>query len=205
MRNPYEVLGVREGAGEEEIKVAYKKLVKKYHPDQYANNPLSDLAEEKLKEINEAYDSLMKNRGSNSYQNQDYHNAYQGQYNSNNPPYEFIQIREMILRGELYQAEKKLESIRTQDGEWHFLRGVIYLRKGWYDQAYQHIQLAVNTDPSNQEYRSVLDNLRNQNTAYRNMGTGRGYHQNDLCDMCSFLICTDCCCEAMGGDCIRCI
>ena len=61
--NPYEVLGVSEGASEEEIKKAYKELVKKYHPDRYQNNPLSDLAEEKLQEINEAYDMLMKGSG----------------------------------------------------------------------------------------------------------------------------------------------
>ena len=61
--NPYEVLGVREGASEAEIKAAYKKLVKKYHPDRYANNPLADLAEEKMQEINQAYDMLMNNSG----------------------------------------------------------------------------------------------------------------------------------------------
>lgn len=55
MKNPYEVLGIKEGASEEEIRKAYKDLVRKYHPDKYANNPLSDLAEEKMKEINEAY------------------------------------------------------------------------------------------------------------------------------------------------------
>ena len=63
--NPYEVLGVSENASDEEIKKAYKELVKKYHPDKYQDNPLADLAEEKLQEINEAYDILMKgNRGS---------------------------------------------------------------------------------------------------------------------------------------------
>lgn len=47
MKNPYEVLGIKEGASEEEIRRAYKELARKYHPDKYANNPLSDLAEEK--------------------------------------------------------------------------------------------------------------------------------------------------------------
>ena len=61
MKNPYEVLGIREGASEDEIKKAYRELVKKYHPDQYRDNPLSKLAEEKLREVNEAYDHLMKN------------------------------------------------------------------------------------------------------------------------------------------------
>ena len=62
--NPYEVLGVSEGADEETIKRAYKELVKKYHPDKYVNNPLADLAAEKMKEVNKAYDMLTKNKGS---------------------------------------------------------------------------------------------------------------------------------------------
>ena len=66
MDNPYEVLGIREGASDEEIKAAYKELVKKYHPDRYQNNPLADLAEEKLREVNEAYDYLMKTRSTGS-------------------------------------------------------------------------------------------------------------------------------------------
>jgi len=70
MNNPYEVLGVKPGASESEIRAAYKNLVKKYHPDKYQNNPLADLAEEKMQEINEAYDILMKNRPSG---NQSYH------------------------------------------------------------------------------------------------------------------------------------
>ena len=56
MKNPYEVLGIKEGASDEEIKKAYRELVKKYHPDKYVNNPLADLAAEKMKEINDAYE-----------------------------------------------------------------------------------------------------------------------------------------------------
>ena len=60
--NPYEVLGVSENADEETIKKAYKELVKKYHPDRYINNPLADLAAEKMKEINKAYDIITNKR-----------------------------------------------------------------------------------------------------------------------------------------------
>ena len=57
MTDPYIVLGVKPDASDEEIKRAYRELARKYHPDNYQNNPLADLAEEKMKEINEAYDT----------------------------------------------------------------------------------------------------------------------------------------------------
>ena len=58
MTDPYKVLGVSPSATDEEVKDAYRKLAKKYHPDQYADSPLKDLADEKMKEINEAYDQI---------------------------------------------------------------------------------------------------------------------------------------------------
>ena len=64
--NPYEVLGVKPGASQDEIKSAYRKLVKQYHPDQYVDNPLKDLAEEKLAEVNRAYEMLKNTSGSSN-------------------------------------------------------------------------------------------------------------------------------------------
>ena len=62
MRDPYDVLGVSRNATEEEIKKAYKALSRKYHPDANINNPNKEEAEEKFKEIQQAYQQIMKAR-----------------------------------------------------------------------------------------------------------------------------------------------
>ncbi|MBQ9083758.1 MAG: DnaJ domain-containing protein [Clostridia bacterium] len=69
MNDPYKVLGVSPTASDEEIKTAYRNLAKKYHPDNYADSPLSDLASEKMKEVNEAYDEIVRTRRSASSYN----------------------------------------------------------------------------------------------------------------------------------------
>ena len=80
MSDPYSVLGVKPDASDEEVNRAYRELARKYHPDNYQNNPLADLAEEKMKEINEAYDAITRMRSGGSsggYQSQ---GSYQGGY-----------------------------------------------------------------------------------------------------------------------------
>lgn len=62
MSDPYQVLGVPRGATEEEIKKAYRALSRKYHPDANVNNPNKAQAEEKFKEIQGAYQQVMKER-----------------------------------------------------------------------------------------------------------------------------------------------
>ena len=62
MTDPYKVLGVSPSATDEEVKDAYRQLAKKYHPDQYSGSPIAELADEKMKEINEAYDEIVSQR-----------------------------------------------------------------------------------------------------------------------------------------------
>ncbi len=205
MRNPYEVLGVRENASNEEIKKAYRELAKKYHPDQYGDNPLRELAENKMKEINEAYDYLVKN--GDSHQNTYNQSTYEGSssnnsnYGGNNPLYSTIRMN--IQNGNIAAAEQALSSMSTRDAEWNFLMGVIHYRKGWYDSAQSLISTACRMEPSNFEYRQFLKNISYQNSGYRQSYGGRS--DSDFCDMCLKLWCLDSMCECMGGDCIPCI
>lgn len=207
MRNPYEVLGVREGASIDEIKKAYKELVKKYHPDQYRGNPLSDLAEEKLKEINQAYDYLMKQYEKNGTQYSNQSNSYSSSSSYGSDSSLYSQIRMNIMNGNIQAAESLLNRVSMKDAEWYYLRGLIYMRKGWYNEAVKSINTAVNMDPSNMEYRDALNRIAYANNRYQNYGYDRRYGAGgtDICSMCECLVCSDCCCECMGGDLINCI
>ncbi len=208
MRDPYEVLGIREGTNIEGIKRAYKELVKKYHPDQYQNNPLSDLAEEKLKEINEAYDYLMKKAEARDRAGSTGYRAEQNQRGSRNDTdrHFYDQARGHINTGNLDTAESILNGISVRDGEWYFLKGLVFMRRGWYNDAIVNLRTAVDMEPDNYEFRDALNRVMNANRQYRSaVYDRRGYGAGpDICSICQVLICMDCCCECMGGDFIRC-
>ncbi|MBQ7871665.1 MAG: DnaJ domain-containing protein [Oscillospiraceae bacterium] len=193
MKDPYEVLGVPHGASEEEIKKAYRELARKYHPDRYVDNPLADLAQEKMKEINEAYDILTKG-GASSASQSSRSTGYTGG-TSGSGSAAFAQVRRLIQQGDLNAAESVLDGISAHTAEWYYLRGVIAQRRGWMDEAAQNFRIAVQMDPNNVEYRSAL-----------NQTSGRGaytyrqeqYQDNDdaLCNLCGSLMCLNCLCNS---------
>lgn len=191
MRNPYEVLEIKEGSSQEEIKKAYRNLAKKYHPDQYGSNPLKDLAEEKMREINEAYDILSKNSSEN-YSNK---NSY------GNPTY--AEIRKDISSRRFMDAEEKLNTIKMRDAEWNFLYGIVLMNKGWHDSGYNYIKTACSLDPNNLEYRQTLNSFNERTKNYSNNYYRRN-DKDDFCDCCIKLWCADSLCECCGGDLISC-
>lgn len=198
MTNPYKILGIKENSTEQEIKIAYRELAKKYHPDQYGDNPLKDLAEDKMREINEAYNYLLKNNKNNNSR-EDYSNEnYNSEYNN------FNEIRMYIQRGDITSAERALNNLKVRDAEWNYLMGMVHLKKGWNDSAYNYISTACRLAPNNFEYRKALNMINSRNTGYRQSYYGNSRGNDGACDMCLKLWCLDSICECFGGDCIPC-
>lgn len=197
MKDPYSVLGVDPGASDDEIKKAYRELARKYHPDNYQNNPLADLAEEKMKEINEAYDAVTKARSGSgssygtSSRSGTYSSGYQQQGYRGSSSSAYAQVRQMINMGNLDGAERILQG-ENKTGEWYFLMGSIAYRRGWLDEARQNYQIACQMEPQNPEYRQALSMMQQGGYAYRSndmMGAGC-----DSADCCTTMLCMNCLC-----------
>ena len=201
MKDPYIILGVDRNATEDEVKKAYRELARKYHPDNYADNPLSDLASEKMKEINDAYDAIMAERRAGASRK----NGGQSGYSSAQSA--FPEVRSLINQNRLEQAQEVLDGVppHHRNAEWYFLNGTVLYRRGWFDQAYTSFATAARMDPHNMEYQNAVRNAQRQQGAQYNPYRSYG-GQSDCtgCDVCQGLICADCCCECMGGDLIRC-
>ena len=187
MKDPYEVLNVAKDASDDEIKKAYRDLARKYHPDNYVDNPLADLAQEKMKDINAAYEEIQRRRSGGSsggtYGGGAYGGAgrtYGGGYGGGYGPWSgstqggnsvYSQVRMAIMQGNLARAEALLNACNDHNAEWHFLKGSICYRRGWLDEAKRYYQTALQMDPGNAEYRQAVEFMERG---------GRGQGQGDV-------------------------
>ena len=196
MKDPYEVLGVPRSASKDEIKAKYRELAKKYHPDNYVGTPLADMANEKMQEVNEAYDAIMNGTAGNPYSS------------AGSSLNDYTQVRELMRRGDLDAAEQILESMPQtgRESQWYYLKGQINYQRGWTDQAFTYFATAHNMEPNNAEYRHAFENLSRQRSGgFRTSSRHNSSNADcDTCSICQGLLCADCCCECMGGDCIPC-
>lgn len=209
MNDPYKTLGVSPNATDDEIKKAYRELARKYHPDKYRDSDLADLASEKMKEINAAYEEIRKMRASGNTSSGTGRGGY-GQYgagqsyagstsSSGNPKYG--EVRRLINTDNINAAEQILDSIPANDrnAEWQFLKGCVEVKRGHYVDAQRYFDTACSMDPYNNEYRAAQDRLRSRAAGY-----GQGYNTSgssggcSVCDICTGLMCADCLCSCCG-------
>lgn len=199
MQDPYRVLGVPQGASEDEIKKAYRTLAKKYHPD--VNNG-SPEAEARMKEVNEAYSQIMKMRREGTSYNQSsstggygagYNSGgYSGYYGSgfggyggsygyggytgqqhqsasSNNPL-LTAARNYVRSGHYAEAMNVLNGIQERNAEWYYLSGEANLGLGNRVAALNYARQAVSMDPNNFEYHSLLARLEGRNASYQSNG-----------------------------------
>lgn len=226
-KDPYEVLKVSRNASDEEIKSAYREMSRKYHPDANINNPLADLAEEKFKEVQEAYDCIMKERQSGA---QSYSYGYQGGYQSYSGQSQgdtgqngsgasgssFDQeaglrqdVQRMISERRYRDALNALSRIRNRNAEWYYLSAAANMGYGNNILAHDHAVQAVNMEPQNPVYRQLLNQLEWNRQRYQSQSPyGGSQGQNNSCgtgNFCCDLWIADSLCECMGGDLCPCM
>ena len=212
MTDPYKVLNIAPTATDDEVKHAYREMARKYHPDNYHDNPLADLAQEKMKEINEAYEQIQKQRKSGgtpnaSYQEQSgsasYGYGYSGGYQRSGGASGMQQVRIAINNGDISLAERLLNESQDRGAEWNYLMGIVCSRRGWMDDARRCLETACRMEPGNAEYRQALQMLSGSGSyrpaGYRGFGT-MSYGD----DTCMHLCAAWSCCVLSGGRCFFC-
>ena len=178
MDDPYKVLGVEPGASDEEIKKAYRRLAKKYHPDL---NPGDEVAARKMKEVNAAYERI---KNPEKYQSSQSGNTGYGGYNQYDPfgwgSYGGYQQRttqsgdqyqraaEQYIRfGQYQQAINALSNSAEKNARWYYLSAVAHYGMGNQVTALEHIRRAVSMEPDNQEYLNLLNRIEYGGSNYR--------------------------------------
>lgn len=198
--NPYEVLGVPRNASNDEVKKAYRQLCKKYHPDSYMDNPLADLAEEKFKEVQAAYEQIMKEREGGGY-------SYSGGSNSGSyeQSTELQTVHSYINARRFYDALNVLSRISNRNAAWYYYSALANMGVGNNLVAVDHAKQAAAMEPGNIEYANLVNQLQFRGQQYQTTGYGYGRPSMGTGNLCCDLWCLDTMCECMGGDLCSCM
>ena len=175
-QDPYKVLGVSRDASDDEIKQAYRRLAKQYHPDR---NPGDQEAAKKMQQINAAYEQIKnpeKAQPSGGYNPYGGYGGY-GSYSKHSSADEYQQAAFQYIRfGRYREALNALSNCAQRNARWYYLSALANNGLGNQVTALEHIRRAVSMEPDNQEYLFALEQIQNGGTAYRQQaGNYRGF------------------------------
>lgn len=199
MLDPYSVLGVSRDASMDEIKKAYRSLSRKYHPDANVNNPNKDQAEEKFKQIQQAYDQIVKDRerGSSSDAWGAGYDPYGRGYQQNSQRSVELQAAMNYINAQHFQeAMNVLNRMSERNGEWYYCHAVANAGLGNLASALEDARYALQLEPDNRQFQQLYQQLQSGGQWYQNMGTGYGYPNQsvDLGRCCWQCMCINCLC-----------
>lgn len=207
MRSPYDILGVPASASDDEIKKAYRNLSRKYHPDANVNNPDKERAEERFKEVQQAYRNIMDEREGKTggYGNAGYGGfggfagRQQGSSYTEDKSSSYLNAAMNYVRGGDYaSALRVLSDIDDRTGRWYYISAIANQGAGNQATALEHIQIAMRMEPGNMEYQQFYHVMQNGGTWYQSRGAGYGMPEMDGSDFCiklclANLVCNMCC------------
>lgn len=178
MTDPYKVLGIDRNATDDEIKKAYRNLSRKYHPDANINNPNKAQAEERFKEVQQAYDQILKEKEYGTHFEEAFGSYYkQNTYadqNDNNSYYRAV--ASYIQNGYYHEALNVLTNVKNRDGKWYYLSAIANAGLGNNVLAMEHARAAVEREPYNQQYQMLLRQLQMGGTWYQTRQQPFEYH-----------------------------
>lgn len=202
MLDPYSVLGVSRDASMDEIKKAYRKLSRKYHPDANINNPNKEEAEEKFKQVQQAYDQIVREREQGSSQSS-WSGGFGGGYQTQDDQrsMEMRAAANYINAAHYQEALNVLNRMTERNGEWYYYHAIASAGAGNTANAMEDARRAVEMEPNNMQYQQLYQQLQSGGQWYQNMGNGYGYERpgNGLgsccCQcLCLNMLCPGCCC-----------
>ena len=177
-KNPYEVLGVTENSSQTAIDEAYYDLRSKYRNEMYQEGALGKEAARKLTELEDAYRAVCEERAQKENERQSdasVDDMQEAQSGSSKHSAVFASVEQAIRAKDFRAAQEALDNVSVRDAEWHYFQAVIYYNKGWMSEAKNQMEMAVNMDPNNTHYQTVLKKL---DTAIENAASGKGQNKN---------------------------
>lgn len=184
--NPYDILGVSPSATDEEIKKAYRALSRKYHPDANIGKPGEKAAEEKFKQIQQAYTQIMKER-EQGYQSYGGYGGYQQSGRTAGGDSDTIEMQaaaNFINARRFQEALNVLSGIGSRNAQWYYLSAIANAGLGNNIKAQEMAQQAVSMEPNNPQYQMLLSQLQSGRQWYGNMAGGYGRPTIDMNNLC---------------------